>query len=232
MIRTIFNLSRLFLIFLFCSLAVQAQQAATNDINAGFKAKNLNVAVWVKRFEVEGREVYDYRNQIVDAIGLQPGERIADVGAGTGLYEPLFAHKVGAKGTVYAVDISLKFIQYIKARARERGLTQVKTVLNNDRSVELPANSVDVVFICDTYHHFVDYQDMLASIHAALRPHGQLILVDYDKVPGKSSAFIMRHVRATKAEFIAEVEAAGFRMTQDIPITGFKESFMRRFVRQ
>lgn len=231
--RTINDLSRILLILLFYSLPAAAQQAAvSDDINARFESRDLNVQVWVKRFEGEGREVFDYRNQIVDAIGLQPGQDIADVGAGTGLYEPLFANKVGAKGTVYAVDISPKFIQYIKTRAAERGLTQVKTVLNSEKSVELPAKSVDYVFVCDTYHHFVYYQDMLASIHTALRPNGQLIIVDYDKVPGKSSAFIMRHVRETKQEMTAEVEAAGFKMVKDIPIKGLKENFMRLFVRQ
>lgn len=231
--RTIVSLSRIFLILLCYSLPAYAQQAPANDaINAPFKAKNLNVQVWVKRFEVEGREVYDYRNQIVNAIGLKPGQRVADVGAGTGLFEPLLASKVGASGTVYAEDIAPKFIQHIKDNARARGLTQVKTVLGGERSINLPANSVDLVYVCDTYHHFVYYQDMLASIHKALRPDGQLIIVEFDKVPGKSSAFIMRHVRATKQEVTAEVEAAGFKMAEDIPIAGLKENFMRRFIKQ
>ena len=223
----------LFVLFsLLYSLPVYAQQAAGDDLNGRFKSTDLDVQVWVDRFEGEGREVYDHRNEIVAAIGLQPGQQIADVGAGTGLYEPLFANKVGASGTVYAVDISPNFIEHIKTRARERGLSQVKTILNSERSAELPANSVDVVFICDTYHHFVYYQDMLASIHAALRPGGQLIIVDYDKVPGKSPAFILQHVRATKEQFTSEIEAAGFKLAEDIPIAGFTETFMRRFAKQ
>lgn len=228
----IINLSYLFLILLFSLQVVDAQQAADDALNGRFTSKDLDVQVWVERFEGEGRDVYDYRNEVVNAIGLQPGQDIADVGAGTGLYEPLFASKVGAEGTVYAVDISPKFIEHIKARARERGLTQVKTILNSERSAELPANSVDFVFVCDTYHHFVYYQDMLASIHSALRSGGQLIIVEFNKVPGKSSDFIMQHVRATKEEVTAEVEAAGFSFTEDIPIAGFKETFMRRFVKQ
>lgn len=228
----IIKLSYLFLILLFCWQTTGAQQAADNELNGRFKSNDLNVQVWVDRFEGEGREVYDYRNQIVDAIGLQPGQRIADVGAGTGLYEPLFADKVGAEGMVYAVDISPKFIQHIREKARERGLSQVRTILNSEKSAELPADSVDFVFICDTYHHFVYYRDMLASIHSALRPGGQLIIVEFDKIPGKSSDFIMQHVRATRQEVTAEVEATGFRLTEDIHIAGLKENFMRRFVKQ
>ena len=99
--RTIIYLLRILLILLLSSLPAYAQQAAVNDsINAPFKAKNLNVQVWVKRFEVEGREVYDYRNQIVNAIGLKPGQQVADVGAGTGLFEPLLASKVGTGAQV------------------------------------------------------------------------------------------------------------------------------------
>ena len=230
--RTIIYLPHILLILLFYSLPSFAQQPTDKELNGRFESKDLDVQVWVKRFEDEGREVYDYRNEIVNAIGLQPGQAIADVGAGTGLFEPLFANKVGSSGTVYAVDISPNFIQYIKERARERGLTQVKTILNSERSAELPANSVDFVFVCDTYHHFVYYQDMLASIHSALRAGGQLIIVEFDKVPGKSPAFIMQHVRATKQEVTAEVEAAGFKLSEEIPIAGLKQNFMRRFVRQ
>jgi len=230
--RTIIQLSRILLILLFYSLPSYAQQAADKELNGRFESKDLDVQVWVKRFEGEGREVFDYRNEIVKAIGMQPGQAIADVGAGTGLFEPLFANKVGSKGTVYAVDISPNFIQYIKTRAKERGLTQVKTILNSERSAELPANSVDFIFVCDTYHHFVYYQDMLASFHSALRAGGQLIIVEFDKVPGKSPDFIMQHVRATKQEVTAEIEAAGFKLSGDIPIAGFKQNFMRRFVRQ
>jgi len=230
--RMIINLSSIFSIFLVYTLSASAQQAASDDLNGRFKSKDLDVQVWVERFEGEGREVYDHRNEIVAAIGLQPGQAIADVGAGTGLYEPLFANKVGANGTVYAVDISPNFIEHIKTKARERGLTQVKTILNSERSAELPANSVDFVFICDTYHHFEYYQDMLVSIRSALRPGGQLIIVDYDKIPGKSPAFILQHVRATKEQFTAEIEAAGFKLAEEIPIAGFKETFMRRFNKQ
>ncbi|MBF8269338.1 MAG: ubiE 1, partial [Gammaproteobacteria bacterium] len=65
----------------------------------------------------------------------------------------------------------------------------------------------------------------------ALRPGGQFIVVDYDKIPGKSSEFILQHVRDTKEVFTREIEAAGFSLQEDITIPGFKETFMRRFVK-
>ncbi|MBF8268808.1 MAG: ubiE 1, partial [Gammaproteobacteria bacterium] len=180
------------------SSAVYVQQAAARDVNAEYKAPDLDIQVWVDRFEGEGREVFDYRNDIIAAIGLQPGQQVADVGAGTGLFVPLLADKVGVGGKVYAVDITPKFIEHIQKKIQERGLTQVETVLNDEHSAGLPEHSVDVVFTSDVYHHFAYIEDMLASIRSALRPGGQFIVVDYDKIPGKSSEFILQHVRDTK----------------------------------
>lgn len=213
------------------SSAVYVQQAAARDVNAEYKAPDLDIQVWVDRFEGEGREVFDYRNDIIAAIGLQPGQQVADVGAGTGLFVPLLADKVGVGGKVYAVDITPKFIEHIQKKIQERGLTQVETVLNDEHSAGLPEHSVDVVFTSDVYHHFAYIEDMLASIRSALRPGGQFIVVDYDKIPGKSSEFILQHVRDTKEVFTREIEAAGFSLQEDITIPGFKETFMRRFVK-
>ena len=60
-------------------------------INDNFKDPELNVDEWLERFEVESREVYAARNEVLKACEIKPGERIADVGAGTGFYSRLFA---------------------------------------------------------------------------------------------------------------------------------------------
>jgi predicted methyltransferase len=223
-------------LMLLSTAAVVAQQPVPEvspqyrHINDSYK--HPDVDVWVKRFEGEGREVYDYRNQIVDAIGLRPEQDVADVGAGTGLFEPLLSHEVGANGTVYAVDIAPEFIDYIKKKAAEAGLTNIRAVLSDERSIHLPENSVDVVYICDAYHHFTYYKEMLQSIHKALRPGGQLFLVEYDKRPGISRDWIMHHIRGTRAEFSAEIEAGGFKLAGDINIDGLKDTFVRRFLKK
>lgn len=209
-------------------------QVATErlDINAPYKAKDLDVKVWVERLEVEGREVYDYRNEIASAIGIRPGQMLADVGAGTGLFIPLLAEKTGKTGRVYAVDIVPAFIEHIDQQARERGLDQVSTVLSTERSVELPENSVDIIFTSDAYHHFVYYEDMLASMYRALKPDGQLIIVEFDIGTGNLLEQLVEHVGGTKEEFTGQIEANGFRMIEDFTLEGLEQTFMRRFVKQ
>ncbi|WP_428101491.1 class I SAM-dependent methyltransferase [Candidatus Rariloculus sp.] len=203
-----------------------AQQTDLSSINAGYKDPNLQVEVWVDRLESEGREVFDFREEIIASTGLEPGQDVADVGAGTGLFQPLLAAAVGSEGTVYAVDIVPRFIEHIRTQAAERNLTQITAILGDDRSTGLPASSVDVAFVCDTYHHFEDYEAMLASIHEALRPGGKLVIVDYERREPR-----LDHIRADKDQFTAEIEANGFRFTEEIFIDGMEQSFIRHFER-
>ena len=146
----------------------------------------------MKRFENEGRDVYVMRRDITRAVGLRPGDAAADIGAGTGLFTMLFAEQVGPKGTVYAVDIGPAFVKYIAEQAKRRRYERVvKTVLNTPDSAELPAGSMDVAFICDTYHHFEQAEKMLASIHRPLRSGGRLVVIDFD-LRNESGEFVKK----------------------------------------
>ncbi len=183
-------------------------RAVPRSMNAHYL--DADVAQWRSIFESSGREVFDRRFQVVAALGLTPGMRVADVGAGTGLYTMLFARAVGADGVVYAVDISPAFIDAIEARARDYHVDNVVPIVNQERSTELPPGSVDLVFLADTYHHFAYPRSMLSSIHTALKPGGVLAIVDFRRQPGFSSPWVMGHVRAGRDEVIKEVQGAGF----------------------
>lgn len=211
--------------------SLRAQEVDLSTINANYKDPDLVVDVWVDRLESEGREVFDFRQQIADAIGIESGDTVADIGAGTGLFTPLLAARVGARGEVYAVDIVPKFIDYIGAKAYERGLTHVIPVLGTDVATNLEPGSIDVAFVCDTYHHFEDYESMLESIHSALRPGGRLVVVDFERIDGESSDFILEHVRAGKEVVTAEIEAGGFEFARETAIDGMTETYMRHFDR-
>lgn len=184
---------------------------------------------WWGVFERPGREVYDRRHDIVAASGVAPGMTVADVGAGTGLFTVLFAQAVGPQGTVYAVDIAPEFVGRTVARAQAEGFDNVKGVVNDQRQAGLPPGAVDLVFMSDTYHHFEYPQAMLASLHQALRPGGMLVVVDFRRQPGRSSTWVMEHVRADRETVIDEIEAAGFRLVEDSPL--LQTNYLLRFVR-
>jgi ubiquinone/menaquinone biosynthesis C-methylase UbiE len=208
-----------------------AQVGQTEGINDSYKSPSLRVQEWVDRFEVEGREAFDLRREIVAAIGLRPGQTVADVGAGTGLFVPLLAEEVGPRGAVYAIDIAPAFVRHIEEKAKAAGLTQVRTVLSTERSIEMPPNSVDVIFACDAYHHFVHFQDMLASMRRALKPGGALIIVDFDIESKHIPKGMIEHVGRTKQAFMQQIEGAGFKLADDLTLSRMKTNFMHRYVK-
>lgn len=187
---------------------------------------DADVKQWEERFEVESREIYRERARIVALLDLQPGEAVADIGAGTGLFTEPFSKAVGATGVVYAVDIVPEFVAHIAARAQARGLANVRTVLCTDDSTELPEASIDVAFVCDTYHHFEYPQRTLWSIQRALRPGGRMFVIDFERIPGKSRSFILEHVRAGKEVFTQEIRDAGFDVRERTDADFLEENYV------
>lgn len=200
-------------------------------INDNFKNPDLVIDEWIERFEIESREVYSARQAVLEACEIKPGERIADVGAGTGFYSQLFAKATGWDGWVYSVDIAPKFLQHIASRATRDGIENLTTVLCTDVSVRLPPDSVDLVFVCDTYHHFEKAPDTLASIYRSLKPGGRLVVIDFERIPGKSREFLIGHVRAGKEVFQAEIVSAGFQFQDEVEIEAFEENYLLRFTK-
>jgi ubiquinone/menaquinone biosynthesis C-methylase UbiE len=206
------------------SAAGTAPQTKTDPkINEPFK--KADVKGFIKKFESDDRELYKKRNEIVAALELKPGMAVADLGAGTGLFTRLFADQVGPTGRVYAVDISRELLAHVAAEAKKRRHGQVTTIQGTQDSTNLPRESVDLVFACDVYHHLEKPEKMLASIRQALRPGGRLVVIDFDRVEGKSTAFVLKHVRASREVFRTEIQSAGFVMLRPAQKPDLEESF-------
>ena len=222
-----FILSILLLLLSPMAIANVAEQNVNPDINQHYK--NTEFKEWLGVFEREGREVYDRRLAVVEALNLKPGMDIADIGAGTGFYSLLFAQKVGQAGNVFAVDVAKDFILNINLRAAEKGLKNIHAVLSKQKDTLLAPASIDMAFVCDTYHHFEYPHTMLASIRRALRPGGKLILIDFRKQAGVSSSWVMSHVRADRKTVIQEVELVGFKFQSEEEI--LKTNYFLRFIK-
>ncbi|MCA9505593.1 MAG: methyltransferase domain-containing protein [Spirochaetaceae bacterium] len=238
-----------------------------SGINDVFLAKDLDVDAFVERFEGESRAVYAQRHAIVEALELSEGDRVADIGAGTGFFSFLFAEAVGETGRVYAVEISPRFLDLLRERAAlqrldtpqvvegtelsiERPVVEgtgrsierqdvegtersagLQVVEGTERSVELPPDSVDLAFLCDVYHHFEYPTHSLESLYRAVRPGGALVLIEFHRIPGVTSDFLLEHVRAGQDVFTREIEAAGFVLDRELPLDGLEDNYVLRFVR-
>jgi ubiquinone/menaquinone biosynthesis C-methylase UbiE len=212
------------LVLLTGSLAAQ-EKSVRPDINKPFE--NPDLKGFLGKFEVESREIYSKRQEIVKACKLKPGVAVADIGAGTGLFTRLFAKEVGAEGKVYAVDVAKTFLDHIDKTCKDQGIKNVSLVQCTQKSCELPANSIDVAFVCDTYHHFEFPFRTLDTLHRALKPGGQLIVIDFKRIPGVSSEWILGHVRAGQEVFTKEIVESGFKQVEEVPL--LKENYVLRF---
>ncbi len=202
-----------------------------DDINERLLDPNLDPEAWLKRFEVDSREIYAGRKAIVEALEIAPGTRLADVGSGTGLFLKLFSEAVTGAGRVYALDISPGLVAHLEKRVDREGLENVEVSMSKANSTGLPSGSIDLAFVCDTYHHFEYHEEMLRSLHDSLRRGGQLVVIDFERIPGTSREWVLEHVRAGKDRFRREIEAAGFRFQEEVKIPEFSENYFLRFER-
>lgn len=125
-------------------------------------------------FESAGRDERLQINRVMDILKVAPGKNVADIGAGSGWFTVRAAKRVGATGTVYAVDINPEAIQYIDRRAKDESLTNVKTILNKADDPMLPKDALDAVLLLKTYHEISDPIPLLQHLRPALK-HGALV---------------------------------------------------------
>src|SRR3989304_5680378 len=138
---------------------------------------------WVDIFEDPARAEWQKPEEVVKKLELKPGGTVADIGAGTGYFTRLFAAAVGPGGKAIGLDIEPSMVDYMKEDAKKRGLTNYEARVVKPDDAGLPSKSVDVVFICNTYHHIEDRVNYLKKLTGALKPNGRGGIGDFYKKP-------------------------------------------------
>jgi SAM-dependent methyltransferase len=115
---------------------------------------------------------------IAEAIGVESGMRIADVGAGDGRWAEDLALRVGETGHVYATEIHGSHVREIERRMRKAGLENVTAILGDADAANLPEACCDAILLRMVYHHFTDPESMRRSLGLALRPGGVVVIIE------------------------------------------------------
>jgi ubiquinone/menaquinone biosynthesis C-methylase UbiE len=212
--------------------AEPAREGEPESVRPGINDKYFKpgaISTWTDEFEVERRDVIASRDEIVAALGLAPGMIVADIGAGTGAFLAPLSAGIGSEGTLYAVDIVPAFLEHLRSRADAEGLDNVEVVQGSPTAVGLADQSIDLMFLCDVYHH-IEYPSPFArSLHRALRADGRLFVVEFERIPGKTSPSMLKHVRQDKATLIAELAEEGFVLEREITGVPLRENYMLVF---
>ena len=149
-------------------------------------------------------------DKVMDAIGVEPGWVIAEVGAGRGRYVVHMAERVGSTGKVYANDIDGDALEYLEHRCERDGISNVVTILGEVTDPLLPVGALDMVYMINTYHHLDEPVELMRNIVPGLKPGGILVIIEHDsaKLPDEDE-----HT-TTQETLLKQVGEAGFELVR------------------
>ena len=165
---------------------------------------------WLERSE---REKEENVSKLIQNMGIKPNDTIADIGAGSG-YHVFRIAPIANKGMVYAVDIQTEMLMAIENIKETSKIKNIKTILGSEESVYLPENSVDKILMVDVYHEFSFPIEMITSIKSALKPEGELFLIEY-RAEDRNVPIKKIHKMSEK-QAVKEMNAAGFKLKKNI----------------
>jgi ubiquinone/menaquinone biosynthesis C-methylase UbiE len=183
---------------------------------------------WIKTLDGPARVASLKIDEVVAAMKLQPGQIVADIGAGPGLFEPALAKAVGPRGRVYAVEIDEGFFPEIRKRAAAAQATNVETVLGKFTDPSLPAKNVDAAFFNDVIHHVEKRGEYLQALARYLSPGGRIAVVDYE--PGKGPHSSQPELEVSREQLAAWMRDAGLHQVDDVKM--FPDKYYLVFARR
>jgi len=186
------------------------QQPATSE---EMHRRHRDPQSMIRALEDPARDAYQKPDEVVAALGLRPGDVVADIGAGTGYFALRFARAVGDTGRVYAVDISPEMVRHMNRRIRDEGVGNVVTVLADPGDPLLRDASVDWFVIVDTWHHIEDREGYLRHIERMLRPGGHVVHIDFQKRELPVGPPVSEKI--ARDDLVRQMAAAGYHLDRE-----------------
>ncbi|WP_455209713.1 class I SAM-dependent methyltransferase [Kaarinaea lacus] len=163
----------------------------------------------LKRFAYDGykRDEWQQPDKVVTSLQLNSGDKVADLGSGGGYFTFRLADAVEENGIVYAVDVDQGLLDYVDKTAAEKGYKNIKTVRATKEAAGLAPGSVDLIFICNTFHHLESREDYFRNLRQALNDTGRVAIIEF------TSGWLnsMGHGTPTQ-EIIDVLQQAGYQL--------------------
>jgi ubiquinone/menaquinone biosynthesis C-methylase UbiE len=170
---------------------------------------NLTACTAFKRWSYEGgdRDSWQKPGAVVAALQLDPGDTVADIGAGGGYFTFRLADAVGPTGKVYAVDVDSGMVSYLRERAAGEKRDNIEVVLAEPDDPRLPERGVEMIFTSNTYHHLGDRTEYFRRAKRYLKPGGRVAIVELND--RNWFAYWFSHYTPPET-IVKEMEAAGY----------------------
>jgi ubiquinone/menaquinone biosynthesis C-methylase UbiE len=189
--------------------------AQTHDPSS-HQRRPADIHQYLEHLDRAERDTDQQPEQVVEALGLQPGMSVADIGAGSGYFTRRFVKAVTEKGTVYAIDIEPEMLEYTKdSIARMQIPSTVEFILAQPHNPQLSPQSVDLVFLCNVYHHLSDRPAYFSKVGSALRSGGRIAVIDfYHDARSGEVGFPRKHL-VPRETVIDEMAKAGYHVLRE-----------------
>ncbi|HXK61808.1 MAG TPA: methyltransferase domain-containing protein [Acidobacteriota bacterium] len=205
---------KLILILAFCFATAVWGQGHDHSRHADeMHRRHQNSEAYIAFLEDPKRDEYQKPHEVIQALNLKEGEKIADIGAGSGYFAFRLARHVGETGEVYAVDVSPDMIIHMNRAIRDRGITNVRTILAPPDDPLLADNSIDRFFICNTWHHIENQAKYLRLMKKMLKPGGTVVMIDFQKRELPVGPPVQ--MKIAKEDLIAQMQANGFELKKE-----------------
>lgn len=200
-------------IFILVLLAFQTAACSVQQKNSTTASQQRfdDIEFWVKMFEDPERDKWQKPKEVVDAMNLKSGDVVADIGAGTGYFARHIAVAVGPRGMVIGLDIETSMVKYMEEDARKLNLGNYKARVVRTDDPELENGSVDVVFLCNTYHHIENRVEYFRKVSNGLKPDGRVVVVDFYRDTDFGPP---REHKLAKEVVLEEMKKAGYSLVK------------------
>lgn len=175
-----------------------------------------NVMEYLDRLDRPERDQDQKPAQVVEALAIKPGMHIADLGAGSGYFTRRFVEAVAETGKVYVIDIEPNALKYVEeSLLHMQRPFDAEFILARPDNPKIPLESVDVIFVCNTYHHLENRTEYFRNVRSSLKPGGRLVIIDFyhDDRSGELG-FSKRHL-VSRENVVDEMSGAGYRLAKE-----------------
>ncbi|TFE67693.1 class I SAM-dependent methyltransferase [Methylacidiphilum caldifontis] len=204
-----------FIFSIFFIYAFFRSVAIADRLSSSYRFKDPYL--WAQQFDSPSRDRWQKPTAVIQSLHLKPGQKVVDIGAGTGYFAVKLAHAVGPTGEVLALDRESTMVSYLRKRAKKEGLKNLKARLVHANDPKLKRQSADLIFLCNSYHHIHD-PEYLKKLALALKKNGRICVIDIK--PGSPRLFpataqFKRHLKISAQSVKEDFEKAGFGLDKE-----------------
>lgn len=170
-----------------------------------------DIKEYIEQLERPERDQEQKPAQVIEALGLKAGMAVADLGSGSGYFTRRFLEALAQTGTVYAIDVEPELLAYVKESITRMHVPYTaEFILTRADTPKLPAESVDLIFLCNVYHHLEDRPTYFAKVKSALKPGGRIAIIDFHHDDRSGSLGFSKRLLIPRETVLNEMRQAGY----------------------